>query len=98
MRVKITALKRQTLTEFAEENGLVLDVREIYRESDKRFHWLVSFENVEVKEGAILKGAYGDNYEITSSIRDYIGMISGQLLVVNAMKRSRREIRAPILV
>ena len=49
------------------------------------------FKNVEVKDGAILKHAYGVGSTIKEAKRDYLKKIEGKLLVKDAMLPTRQE-------
>lgn len=77
---------------FAEENDLTL---KIHVNLDGEFR--VSFKNVEIKTGSILSSGNGYGKSKQEAINDYARIISNKLLVVNAYKDNRKEIRCPHL-
>jgi hypothetical protein len=81
---------RSALEEFAREHSLRLAVE---KHSPER--WTVRFERCEVKQGKMLAGLYGDASSEAEARADYQAKIAGRLLVVDAHKPTRREVRAP---
>ena len=82
-----------TLTSFADQHGLEMEVRE--REffpigSHGRF--FAGFRNVWVVDGRMLAGCYGDGADIDSSIDAYMHAISGKVI-----RFKDQDIRVPRL-
>lgn len=89
-------VKRQTLAEFANEYGLTLRVYERPPGTSlPRFY--ASFPNVERKDNSILRSEFGDGTTEEEAIAAYATRLSGQLLVIDAYRPSRKDIVAPIL-
>lgn len=88
-----------SLEEFADKHGLVMDVYE--RSMDKwarstgMSRFAARFHRAEVHEGTTLTSSagYGDTPE--SAISDYVFNIRGELLVIDAVTPTQREIRCP---
>ena len=82
-----------TLTKFADEHGLEMEVRERGNNpigSHGRF--FAGFRNVWVVEGRMLAGCYGDGVDIDSSIEAYMHAISGKVI-----RYKDQDIRVPRL-
>lgn len=86
-----------TLEQFGDLHGLVMRITERGPQMDKSMRWYARFDNAEVKEGAILKGTFGNGHDPDTAMRDYVPQISGKILVIDAMMPTRREIKVPIL-
>lgn len=85
-----------SLSEFADQHGLVMRVTERPPENAApSARWYARFDGVEVKEGRVLVGTFGNGYDPESAIADYAGNIAGELLVTDPNGSRRREIRAP---
>ncbi len=63
-----------------------------YRESNRYY---ASFDRVEIKEGGMLRGSYGDGATPEEAIENYLGEIRGRRLVFAAYSDCRREIDVP---
>jgi hypothetical protein len=92
-----------TLEEFADRHGLVMRVVERSAETiaywrGDCFRFYANFDGAEVGEGSILASASGNGNTEADAIRDYGVRISEKLLIVDAMKPTRREIRVPRIV
>lgn len=83
-----------SLTTFADKYDLTLEINEQPLGESKRKFW-VRFKGAEVKDGAILAGVRGDGPTEYVAIASYVAQIKGQLLVIDAMKETRREIQVP---
>ena len=84
--------------QFASAHGLNLIVK--YRQTlpkgaDERSRFYAAFDRAEVKHGGMLKGEYGDGPTPEEATKAYAQALRGQLLVIDAYKSSRREIRCP---
>ena len=79
----------KSIADFARFRQLHLTITE---QSDNR--WTASFDGIEVKEGPILRGVYGDGTTPLGAVSDYIRQIRGQPLVHNAYSKKRREFTA----
>ena len=96
MNVNIVELSRENLRDFADKHNLSVTVKErSHIDSPTRFY--ASFDNVEVKDGGMLRGTYGNGATPDESISNYAKEISSKTLVFGAYTGSRREINAPIL-
>lgn len=88
-----------TLDAFAEENGLVMVVTERrmdrWQRANRLPQFTACFRGVEVRAGGLLLGAYGEGESEHDAILDYARRIANETIVVDAMKPTRREIRAP---
>lgn len=83
-----------TINELADMVKVNLVVRR-YCLQDNR--WSASLEGCEVKDGAFLRGDYGDGKTPGEAIQHYIDIISGKTLVLNAYKDNRQEFGVPKL-
>lgn len=87
MKEELTVDLLTPLRFFAEEHDLTLKIHvDIYGE------FRVSFKNVEIKDGSILKSLNGYGASKQEAINDYARKISKQLLVVDAYQDTRKEI------
>ena len=88
-----------SLEEFAEKHGLELVVRERVMDSFMRKRgierYLAEFKNVEVRDGSMLWGAYGNGNTPEEAIKDYAAKILGKYLVFGAYSNNRREFATP---
>lgn len=55
----------------------------------------VYFQNAEIKKRSILTAVRGDGFSREEAVDDYVRKIRGRLLVINAYKKTRREIIVP---
>jgi len=87
------------LEEFADKHGLTMEVRERRLDGEARTRnlarWVASFQRCEVKGEGVLIGSYGNGNTPEEAIADYASKIRGEVLVVDAMTGSRREIPCP---
>ena len=100
MEIQTHTVKRQTIEEFADEHGLVMEVRERGRRLAEDMglrRYYASFIGVDENGNGVLIGGFGNGDTPDEAIADYAARISELPLVVDAWKDSRREIRAPIL-
>ena len=86
-----------TLEEFADKNGLVMEVRA--RDEPERFHLRFSarFSHAGVQDGTLLKSISGKGATEDLAIGNYAREISGRLIVIDSMGADRREIEVPKL-
>lgn len=80
------------ISDFADKHGLEMEVHE-----RSKVTYYAHFSHVELKEGSILIGAFGDGKDETSAILDYAEKISNRLIVVRSTTNERREIAVPLL-
>lgn len=52
--------------------------------TDTKMEWYSHLENVEVKDGAILIGVFGNGATIAEAVGDYVSRLQGKTVVVNA--------------
>jgi hypothetical protein len=62
---------------------------------NQKHRFSCDFEHCEIKNGAILRGDYGNGKSINSSINDYVNNIKNKKLVFNAYKENRQEFNCP---
>lgn len=104
MKIERLAVNRMTLSDFADEHGLTMEIGErtktdlhpSIRLDTNRFY--ASFKDIEVKGDHVLIGAHGNGATEDSAMADYAKQISGKCLVMYAYQKERREIWAPELV
>lgn len=81
-----------SISKFADLHGLEM---EVHQRRDRDYY--ARFSLSEIKEGRMLIGTYGDGCNETEAIKAYALKISGQTLVIDAFRDSRREIFVPHL-
>ena len=100
MEINIFRIPESTLEDFADANGLIMDVHEralFPIGSSKRFY--AHFRHAETRSGErFLSSDSGDGRTPEEAIEDYAPKISGKKLVIDAMNERRREIDVPRLV
>lgn len=99
MKIERELIERISLAEFADRHDLVLTVTERSTqriEGVERF--FARFRRVDITDGAVLTGAFGNGNTEDEAIANYAARISEQRLVVDAFKEDkRREIMSPKL-
>ena len=92
MEFNIERIPKMTIEEFADKHDLTMTVRERPTAStvDNRFY--ASFDSVELKGDGVLVSSFGNGATPEEAINNYATEIHLQVLVVDAMKPSRREI------
>lgn len=102
MKIKRQLVPEQAFEAFADEHRLTLIVVERRMDDWQRRQCLprfyAHFKDVEVKDGHILRGEFGNGHTEDEAIADYAAAISGAWLVVDAYGVARREIQAPRLI
>lgn len=97
MEIERHPVPEMTIEEFAESNGLVMEVRE--RDDPKYPKYYACFKDSWVKDGIILEGKFGNGRTEKEAIQEYTNEISLKLLVVGAFRgNNRREIKVPRLI
>ena len=89
-----------TLVEFADMNGLEIEICERYKlRFDPRHNnkYYAHFKGVDVKDGCMLCGVVGDGATPKAAIRSYMKRISKKELVICGYGNSRREFQVPTL-
>ena len=85
-------------SEFVDKHGVGLVVKERPRgtmaDEDCRYH-ADFLELVEIKEGGMLKGCFGNGRTPEKAIEELKRNVAGRLLVKNANSAGRIEFRAP---
>lgn len=88
-----------TLDAFADNHGLIMEVRErtLDRWARERNipRFIASFKHAEVKGDGVLSSMYGDGDTPEVAITNYAQQIRGETLVINAYTQQRREVRCP---
>lgn len=85
-----------TIEEFADQHGLVMEVHE--RDDPKLPRYYATFKDVNVVDGVLLRGEYGNGDTEEEAIRNYGDALSFKTIVVNAGMANRREINVPRIV
>ena len=94
MKIELNTIKESSIYEFADKHGLVMQVNERERPHKGLARFYASFKGVEVKDGQLLVGAFGDGETPESAIANYANVISGRTLVIGAFTKNRTEIKA----
>lgn len=97
MKTVIEKIPTLTLAEFADRNGLVMEVVERRRPIGDPSRYYAHFQRVEVREVCLLRGTYGDGSTPEEAIANYAPEISLKIIVVDARMPSRKEIESPRL-
>lgn len=95
MEIKRFLIERVSIQEFADRNGLVMEIRERPFKDLPRYY--AAFAGVEVSEDGCLVGAHGNGDTEEQAMSNYAERISSTTLVVGAFTKDRREIQAPRL-
>lgn len=95
MKIEREFITRESIENFADRHGLTMRVNERSTSGLPRFY--ARFKDVEVGNGCILIGAFGNGDTEDEAIAAYAAEISKQRLIVNAGTAERREIIAPVL-
>jgi len=92
------------LSDFADKHGLVMQVKErtrteLWRGFDYESNrYYAQFRDVDVKDGAVLRGTFGNGRTPEAAMANYAKEISGKLLVKDWHKPDeRKEFHAPEL-
>lgn len=71
---------------------------EVRRYANQNNRWMAHFEHTETKDNEhdiFLTGTHGNGNSPENAILNYIEKIKGKFLVIDAMKKSRREFGVP---
>ena len=105
MKIKYNMIPEKTLSEFADEHDLVLEVNERSTETLQAFRHLSNkdrfythFVDSEIKGIGVLISAFGNGETVDEAIEEYRKEISEKTLVVNAGSANRKEIKVPRLL
>lgn len=98
MRLVIYEQEAVELVRFADQHGLVMEVRERTFDFKPDMKYYAYFRDVEVKDGSFLRSVTGNGHTHTAAIEDYAKRISNVRLVVGATRDDRREMDTPRLV
>ena len=98
MNTTVEEIPTMSIEEFAEREGLVMEIRErrVPIGSPARFY--ASFKSVEVKDGACLRVSCGNGATHAEAIQNYAREIELKPLVFDAMLETRRDFYAPRFV
>ena len=83
------------ITEYADILNLNIEINYYHNQNNR---WSANFGSSEIKDNsssAILKSEYGTGKSPREAIEDYLNLISGKVLVINAMSDNRREYMVP---
>lgn len=102
MKIKMLAIDRQSLSEFADAHELTMEIHQ-RTPSDMGSRWnpncrfYAHFENCEIKEDGTLVSTFGDGTSPDEAMTAFAKQISRKRLVFNAGRYDRFEVYAPIL-
>ncbi len=65
------------------------------RYPNQKHRFTCSLERAEIKEGGVLRSAYGQGKSFLSALKDYVAQIRGKTLVFNAYSSLRYEVVVP---
>jgi len=99
MRIVSELVSESTIGAFADAHNLVMKVTERSVESRQRGipRYYAQFEHCDVGGDGMLRGEYGNGETPEQAIADYAPRISEKTLIIDAMRPTRREIKAPRL-
>lgn len=98
MKIERELIKNPTIEEFAEANDLTMVITERVGDIHPDARFVARFRGAETKDGVMLLGVAGNGKTELIAINEYARRISNQLLVINAMSPTRREIPVPTLM
>lgn len=99
MKIKEELVQEMTIEDFADQHSLTMVIRErANRKANDPDRFYAYLEHVEIKDGCILIGTYGNGKNKKEAMEDYAKQISEKLIVVNAYGPNRKEIHMPRLV
>lgn len=98
MKIERKDVPVSTIQAFADKHDLVMEVYERGKGTSSNMRYWANFKGAEVKDGPILSGATGNGPTPEAAIADYAIKISGELLVIDAYRPTRREISVPRLI
>lgn len=86
-----------SLKDFAQQYGLALRVKARAKPANSRETFYAAFDGVEIARGPILTSSYADGASPEEALGSLASRLSGEVLVVDAHKPSRRTFTAPKL-
>ncbi len=93
MKINRSAHKRLTIEEFADSEGLSLDVHE-----NECGYYFVKFSGSLMKDGYFLVGCAGEGESEENAVKNYIKIVSGKTLsVYDSDTRKSRDVYVPTL-
>lgn len=96
MKTELQLVKEGSIEDFAEEHNLVMQITE--REDPKWFNtegrFYAHFKSCEVSKGNFLHSISGDGRTPDEAVSNYAKLISQKRLIIDAMSKNRRDIRA----
>lgn len=78
--------------EYLDVLNLELEIRRYCNQDDR---WFAQIKNCEVVQGGCLVGEYGSGKDALSAIQDYLNLIKGKRIAINATKDNRKEYDIP---
>jgi hypothetical protein len=98
MKTTIIRVPEMTMEDFADKHNLHMVVTERKVPDGVKDRFYARFEHVEISEGCILRGAYGDGVSPEAAIYAYGEAISLKKIIYDAMGKNRKEIEVPRIV
>lgn len=98
MKTEHHTIEEMTIEAFAEKHNLTMEVHERERAPGDSTRFYAHFKHSDVNEGRLLCGTFGNGATHEQAIAAYARRISMQMLVIDAMSASRREIQVPRLI
>ena len=99
MKIERYEITKSSIENFADKNGLIMEVHERpYKVGDPERYY-AHFKNSEVREGIdCLLGLMGSGSTPDEAIAEYAKRLSLRLLIIDSFLPSRREIKVPRLL
>lgn len=97
MKMEVHAIPDMMIERFANEHGLVMEIRERPRPENDPARFYAFFKHSEIKGDGVLIGEYGNGRTEEEAIRNYAKAISLKTLVLDSYTPERREIEVPRL-
>ena len=98
MKTTIIRVPEMTLEDFADKHNLHMVVTERKVPEGVKDRYYAHFKHVEVSEGSILRGEYGNGICPEAAISAYGRAISLKKIIYDAMGKNRKEIEVPRIV
>lgn len=97
MKIERVLQPRSSIEQFADQHGLVMEIRERPLDCMRLGRFIASFKDCEEKGDGVLISAYGNGNTEEEAISDYARRISGKTLALHSTSISRKDVRVPIL-
>lgn len=96
--MKVNRIEVKDLLDIEKDLGCEIEVNERPGQFKKHLKYYAHIKNLEVKDGYILSGAFGNGETVEEALSNYAEEISEKLVVLDAYKDSRKVIQFPKIV